>query len=161
MKNIDLYHLKQGLDSVGGLTGIKFAYAVAKNLRLVATEISVLDELRVPSEAFAEYEKERIALCEQHSEKDEDGKPRMANGGANGVFTFAIANKAAFEAELDELRTQHATAIKERDDQMRRCEEFLQEESDLDLHSVKLDDVPKEISAGQMSAILEIVRDEV
>ncbi len=159
MKKLDLYRLKQGLESVGDLAGIKFAYAVAKNLRKVAAEVSILDDLFAPSAAFARYEECRLALCEQHSEKDEDGKPRVVNG-SNGTFTYAIADRAAFEAELQKIRVVHEKAIKDRDDQVRRHEEFLKEPAELDLHLIDLDLVPEQISAGQMAAILEIVREE-
>ena len=159
MKKLDLYRLKKGLESVGGLTGIKFAYTIAKNLRKVAAEVSILDELLAPSEAFTKYEACHLALCIEHSEKDEAGKPRGVNE-PNGTFTFALADRAAFEAAMEEVRAVHEKAIEDRKDQVQRHKEFLREPAEIDLYLIDLDVIPEAITTEQMTAILEIVREE-
>ena len=67
MKNKDLFTFKQGLEAAKSLTGVKFAYAVAKNYKLVSSEIETLQETIKPSEKYLEFEAESNELVKKHS----------------------------------------------------------------------------------------------
>ncbi len=159
MKKAELYAFKRGLESVGDLVGIKFAYAIAKNLRRISAEIKLFDKATAPSEEFTEYERKRIALAAEHSETDERGRP-IVMALPSGENSYQIVDMPLFQTDLLEIRAGHEKAISDREDQMRRHEEFLDEESELRLYQIPLDTVPHKISAAQMTAIWPIIKDE-
>ena len=61
MKNLELLNLSQTIQSCFNFKGIKFAYAIAKNAKLIQREVEPLvDTIK--------------SLQEQYAEKDADGK---------------------------------------------------------------------------------------
>ena len=109
----DLFRIKTGLDAVSKLQGVKFAYAVAKNLHIISREIEIFTTTVKPSGDFLKFEKERIALCEQHSKKDDKGKAIIAGA------EYVLENRDSFEKCLDILRKDYQIAIDEREIQMK------------------------------------------
>ena len=76
MKRLDLYKLKQALESLGNIEGVTFAYAIVKNLKLLEKEIEILEEVRKPSEEYLEEFQPKVdELVKKYSKKDEDGNP--------------------------------------------------------------------------------------
>ena len=75
MKRKELFYLKQALERVSTLKGVKFAYSIAKNLQEVNNEIEAVNKAIAPSEEFMKYEKERVRLNEDYTERTEDGNP--------------------------------------------------------------------------------------
>ena len=85
MKRQDLYTLLNGFEAVKDLKGVNFAYARAKNKKLVLAELELLKGVLKDSDRFAEYDKKRIELCEVHCKKDKNKKPVMKNGKYEGL----------------------------------------------------------------------------
>lgn len=154
MKKIDLFRLEAGLKAVSAFTGAKWAYAVAKNLRTIGAETELLRGL-VPAltEQYTTFEEERIKLCKRWAKKNEAGEP-VTVGNA-----FMIADQAAFDTDLVDLREKHSETIDKRAEQVHGYETLLQEPTDIELHFVNLDEIPEEISAAQLRDIFEIVRE--
>jgi len=46
MKKIDLFRLEAGLQAVSAFTGVKWAYAVVKNLRIIGAQMELLHRFR-------------------------------------------------------------------------------------------------------------------
>ena len=160
MKKSEVLILYKTLNKLGSLTGVKFTYAVAKNLNILKNEIESLDKSMEPSEKFADYEKARIALVELHAEKDDKGKAKIETS-ENGAQQYVIdPENKMFKKAFDALKVKHKDAVSAREKQVEEYTKLLASDSDVTLYKVKLDDVPKEISAVQMAGIYDIVDGE-
>lgn len=153
-------NLYRNLNQLGNLSGVKFAYAVARNINLLKSEIESLDKALQPPEEFMEFEKERIALVEKYAEKDEKGKPKIevAGNGAQQYVMEESGNK--FQKEFETLKGKHKKAVEAREKQIDDYTKLLTTESDFKPHMLKLEDLPKEINARQTSGIYEILLEE-
>ena len=147
-KPVNFYH---GLNSLSGLKGVKFAYAVNKNLNNLKSEIEALQKALELSEAFKTYDAERVKLAEENAKKDEAGKA-VVNGNA-----FVMENEAEFEIIFKALKERHPEAIAEREKQIADYNELLKTEASVELHKLSLADVPLDISTEQMAVLMPII----
>jgi len=146
--------LHNGLHSVGNLNGVKFAYAVSKNLFKMKSEVEALQETYKPAQEFVTYEGERIKLAEEHAEKTDDEPKKIME---NGIQRFVIKDKKTFDKELEVLKKKYKTALESRKEQIESFEALLKEKIEIDLHKIDIKDVPKEITAKQMNDIFVII----
>ena len=107
---IDLRSALQTLDSV---SGVKIAYAVAKNKNILDSEIEVIYSSVKPNEDFKEYDAKRIELAKS-SAKVVNGQPAIKNG-PNGE-EYDIEDQKKFGEALAVLKEQNKKVIEERDD---------------------------------------------
>jgi len=155
MKNKELFDLLQGLRNVGTYGGVKFAYAVAKNMAKVLEECKLLEESAKPSDEHQAYDTERMALIDICAVK-ENGQCVIKNG----QYVIDPAFKAQFNKESDDLQTKHATAINARKVQLVEFDKLLAEEaSDLKLMKIKYEVLPESITAEHISGIMPIIED--
>jgi len=155
MTNQNILDLQQGLNQVKNLSGIKFAYVVSKNINKVNSEVETFKETIKPSDAFNQYEKERIELVELHAKKDEKGKSIIKGN------EYEIENRQAFDAQFEVLKEKHKEALDAREKQLKDFDAFLKEESKLELHKIDVNEVPSTITVAQMSGIELIIMGEL
>jgi hypothetical protein len=153
MKKRELYDLYEGLNNVAELKGVKFAYAVNKNKSKILSELKVLEKSAEASEEYKGYEKERIALCEEHAEKDKDGKANIVSG------AYDIKDRATFDKALDALKETHKKALDDHANHVKDFEVLLETESEVEIHKIKLEEVPQEISVKQLENISLIIQE--
>ena len=153
MKKRDLFGLLAGLQAVGNLRGVKFVYAVARNARLLQAETKALQAAAQPDEALQALERARIALCTEYAEKDEAGNARVS--GAS--FVIDASKRAQFDDQVAALQGEHAEVVSRREEQLREYEALLDEEADIQLHRVTEEHLPQDITAAQLTAILDMV----
>ena len=84
MKRSEVINLIRNFGEVKDLQGIKFAYAVARNINILKPE-------------FERYEKDRIALAESCAKKDKDGKAETKDN------TYVFEDLKLFQEELQKL----------------------------------------------------------
>jgi len=60
-------------------SSVKFHYLVLKNKKLLEPEIEAVKELGKPPEAYQEFDKKRIDMCNEYCTKDETGNPVVSN----------------------------------------------------------------------------------
>ena len=170
MKNKELQFLLQGIESCSELKGIKFAYSLAKNKKAIEKEMDALQEAIAPSKEFAEYDKKRIELCNQHAEKDETGKAKMEVVGYSIVggqkkeeseFVFTEENRKIFRKELEVLRKEYKEVMAARDKQIEEFNKFLEKENDFKPYVIAYKDIPEDITSGMMNSIIELVGEPV
>lgn len=151
----DSINLFNALNKLGHLVGVRFAYAVSRNIALLKPEYEAIQEAIKPSEAFTAYEKERIALAESFAKKDEKGKAISENK------MYVLEDKDGFEKAFEALKETHKDAIEARKKQEEEVNELLKTESTVALHKVMLDNVPEGITVEQMHSIVEIISEEI
>ena len=156
MNNKALQRLRHGFTACKGLvcTTIKerkFAYAVAKNARLVDIVLADLQKATEADDGYQAFDKARIALVEEHAVKDEHGKTKMVPGTGN----ITLSDPAAFTAALTALQEsdEHKAAVD-------RHELMENEEADYKPHMTPLSGAPNGMTFDQVDAIYEIVLDD-
>ena len=154
MKNSELNTLGKALVRVGQLQGTKFSYAVAKNLKLIREEQTLLGELPIVREFennLKELNEKKMKISEKHAEKDDKGEIVKDE---NGNYKFKSISKVIKETE--ELQKQHRA---ENLSCYEEYEKLVEAEANIELHKVKLENVPEGITAEQMEAILPIIEE--
>lgn len=148
----DLGDLYQGLLSVDNLTGVKFSYAVARNLSMLKSEMESLKKAISMSKEFAEYEFKRVELAESFAVV-ENGKPKVVNG------EYEIKDEEAFKVKFELLQHSYKEAIDGRKKQLSKLRELLKEEIEIDLYMIPQDIVPEAINTKQMADILPVIKE--
>lgn len=148
-----LVELYQSLNAVGNLRGVKFAYAVIRNLNILQPEIEALQKSAEPSKDFNIFEMARVELAKKHAKKDKNGEAVVE---AN---QFVIENKEKFDKEFVLLRKKHKEAVANRDKQIAEYNKLLEEEVKIELFKIKMSDVPQDISTEQLKGIFEVIEE--
>ncbi len=153
MKNIEILSLNFTLSNIN-LKGVKFSYAVAKNLTILKPEVEAITKANEISKDFEAYDNARVEIARKYAKKDEKGEPEVKDGSyvLNG-------DKENFEKEIAKLQKTHEKAIKEREKQVKDFKELLEKETTIALHKIKLTDIPEDITSQQMSAIYPIIEE--
>jgi len=141
-------------------TSAKGAYGIAKNKRILETEKEAIQKAQqaemnesVPQE-LQDFELARVELCKEYADKDEDDNPILSNN------NFKIVERnAEFLKALNELRAEpkNAEALKARQDKEDKFQNFMKESIEVDLHLMKVDDLPNDITAQQVEALGDLV----
>lgn len=133
---------------------IKFTYALAKNKKILSTEVESIQEAISPSEEFKTFEGERLSLCRDMSKKDENGEAIIING-----REFDIEDMDEFEAKLNDLKDNYKETIDKEMEKNKQALEMLEEEVDLDLAQLHLDYFPEGITPAQMETLMFLVKE--
>jgi len=163
MTNNDLVKLNDALKDVGKLTGIKFCYAVAQNRKMLDKKIDTMYEVLKDAEEKEGYKKfkdEHQELLKENTKKDKDGQPVQEQKMINGqpVMVPAIENAEEVEKEFEKLKVKYKKEIDAHDETLKEFEELMKQDVEFSAFKVKLDDVPKEVTSEQMTAIFEIIK---
>jgi len=157
MKNKDLFTFKEGLTQAKVLPGVKFAYAVAKNSKLVGGEIETLQETIKPTEEYSDFEKERDEIVKKYAVKDKNGGAKQESKEVNGQhFTFYNIEKDKIDIsnkELKELNEKFKEAVDARDIQLKEYAELMEVECNIEVHKIVLDLIPEDITGGTIELI--------
>jgi polyribonucleotide nucleotidyltransferase len=152
MNKQEILNLYRALNGLGNLSGAKFAYAVAKNINLIKSEIEALEKASTPSDEFKKFDEARVKLAEEFAKKDKDGKAETKDN------AYVIEDQKAFDKAFEKLRKEYKETVEARETQMKQFSELLKEESTVELYALKsLDEVPKEITAAQMFILMPIM----
>ena len=128
MKNGEFVEIFNGLTAVQKLKGVKFGLLVAKNIRILKTELNDLEEASKPTEEFLELSQKMNQLM---NKKDDDA--------------------------IKALEKENETLVNERKAQLKEVDTLLLEETEIDLISIPESCLPAEISAEQILAIDKVI----
>lgn len=150
----DVLILNTGLNEVGHLTGLKFVYAVAKNLSIIKDEVAILQKSSSYNEDFITFQLERVKLAEEHAVVEKGIPQKILDGGNE---KFIIEDRVSFNKEFDALKTKHGKALDGRVKQLKDFDKLLDEKVELDIYVISREIIPKEITARQMSNIFNMI----
>ena len=159
LKRREALELVAALDAVSNLSGIKFAYAMAKNVKLIASEVEDMQAGLKPSKRYQEYDNKRVEICKEHSKKDDNGKPVMMPLGRGQQGFAGLEDNPEFEVAVEALREEYKSELDEREQLVAEYETALDEDIELDVYTVNLSDVPEDITTGQLKGIIDLVVD--
>jgi len=150
---------------LGSLPGIKFAYAVSRNISLLKPEIEALEKALEPSDEYKKYDEKRIELAKKYSkkgEKGEKGEPlTMPNPENPKLFEYVLEDKEGFQKDFEALKEENKEIIEKRNAQIKEQDDFLKTDSTIELFKVSVSEVPQNITVAQMNSIYPIVTDDI
>lgn len=149
--------LQAALKAVENLTGAKFCYAITKNIAMIQSEVQTLKTIVKYSEKFTEYDGKRAELAKSMAKKDEKGEPTVQV--VNGQATYVLIDQKEFDKKLEVLKSQYKEAITEQEAKFKDLQKLLEEESDLKFHTIDQKDIPGNITAGQLSGIIKLIKE--
>ena len=112
----------------------RLAYALAKNVRTVRTELQDIYAGFKPVAGMDAYEQERKALAVELSAKNEDGTPKLITRGTHQEYD--IVDKAEFMKRFEALREKHKEALAADTEQQSKVNVLLQEPSEIELYKL-------------------------
>lgn len=146
MKKRELIELYNALEAVNNLSGLRFAYGISKNKKLLETEIQTINESASKDKNFMEYENARIELLKKHAIKDPQGNP------IKNKNQFVLEDPEKFNEEFEKIRKKFEKSVNEH-------QEFMETEAEFKPYMINYEDLPQQITAGQLSSIIELVRE--
>lgn len=153
MKNKDILKFREVLNEVDYIRNKTVAYAIFKNKEILDKEIETFNKLkRDPHPDYINFENERILLCKEYSEKDEQGNP-MFQYNPDGTQSFKIIDMEKFSEEYQKLAKKYEDVLKDMQEAKREFDEFMEKESDIQLKKIKIEDLPDDISASFLEKI--------
>ena len=159
MKKREVLALWINLNKLGELTGVKFAYAIAKNINTLRPEVESLDKSIELSDDFKKYDEARVKLVEKHADKDKDGNPKKKIS-PDGKQEYVVEeNQSVFDKEFDALKKKNADVLTAREKQIDEYNSMLDTDSDFKPFKINLDVVPEQITAQQLSGIYDIIEE--
>lgn len=137
----------------------KFKLRMVINQKNLADLVDPINKITTNSPKFSQYVKQsqemRLALCQVHAEKDQNGKSKIQN--SEYVILDRDAYNAAFAVKSAELRQQYKEQIEKRQ-QMQN--QLLTTEYDIeDSRFKKIDEssLPEQLTTAQITALLPLV----
>tara|TARA_R100000734_G_scaffold19115_2_gene18201 strand:+ start:451 stop:861 length:411 start_codon:yes stop_codon:yes gene_type:complete len=127
--NKEMLETLHGLYAVQDLKGVKFAVAVSKNIEKLRNELKHIDEASKPSPEF-----EKLLQEADKIEKSEES-----------------------EKLIKKLEKENKELIDKRKAQLEEVNDILEETVELDLVTMSEKNLPQDITAKQLSAIIKIV----
>jgi hypothetical protein len=153
MKNQEILSLYENLHQLN-LKGVKFSYAVAKNIALLKPEVESLQKAIEQSEDFKKFEQERVELAKKHAKKNENGEPIEEKG------QYIIEDKEAFKKDFTDLKEKNKEVVEAREEQIKEFNELLEKENEIKFHKISIKDVPEDITTVQMNQIYSLISEE-
>jgi len=135
--------------------GVKFSYSVTKTKQSIKGTITALEMLQNQKpESMDAFEKERLELCMEYADLDDDGNQVMQ--GKNYKITERLSE---FEVAFTELQEKHDQAFKDLQKHLQGFEKLLDEEIDVDVHMMSIGDIPETITVKEMNGIEFLISD--
>ena len=157
LTNREIINLHEGLTAVSQLAnGVKFAYLVARNLRVVGDHVRDLRKSLAPSVEYSAYERKRLELGKQYGEKNENGKPALETRG--NTMQIRIADVEGFSKAMEKLDAEYREAIEKHGTRIRAYERLLDETADsLATLRIPMEVLPAEITPSQLEPLLPLI----
>jgi len=157
MKKAELLDLQEKITfyskELKDLKGAKFSYAIIKNSAMLQKECEAIIEAGKSPASYLEYDQERVKLCEMLAKKDENGQPIKKNQKGESFEYDIDLTSPQWTTEFNALQEKHKAAIEENKKVKNDWIQFLNTESEIQFHKIKLEDVPDSISVEIMSLI--------
>jgi len=157
MKNSDLLGLRNSLREVGEHKDTRFSYMIMKNEKKVQSACKSLDKAMTRDiEGRVQFEKERQELCMKHTKRDENGKPVIITDPITKGTSYDMKDMEEWNKVYTELsnKPEHKEYFKKLEEVRSENLNLLQAEAEkIDFHTMKLEDLPKDLTKKEMTII--------
>lgn len=153
------------LEEAVNLNGRELTYAVTKNTRALKEELQdiqvALNKARkdalndADDKNLKEYEKVRQGVCDLYADKDSKGDPMHFPNGDYKITEQENIKKV--ETAIEELQEKYGDALEKFYQLNTQNQEYMKKESDVNIYTIKLKDVPEGISKVDMNKIFFMI----
>lgn len=140
----------------------KFLYCLKRNKDLIQVKTRIIRMGLMPKwenpDRVQEFEGKRVALCEENSVLNEEGKPTLENN----RFKIAEDKQAVFDEAIKKLNEEYKDVVEQRQKQMIEESKLLSEEvKDIDFYKINIDYLPETgfVTPELMDVLHELVDD--
>ncbi len=144
----------QGADLLKPLSGVKFTYAIAKNMKGLTAEFEALKEANKPVKGMDKYNEEYKEILEAEAKRDAEGNLVQAGSGH-----VAIANPKLFQKKIKSLEEKFKNELAESKAKNEEFEKFMKEPFAFEFFQFEESVIPENITVEQMGVILEMVKE--
>jgi len=121
----------------------KFSLFLIKNKKKIENELSILNDINKYSKEYTEkYEKEYIELLNKYSKKDENTPSAINLYGNMSLVIIDEKKLDEFNSKIEELNKKYPELAKEKEENLKRYNETLEQETEIDLFTIKNDEIP-------------------
>ena len=185
MKNSDCYRILEGLSEIKqipvsdladlGSEKMKYLFhtdfvmACSRNKKMITEYLTLLEEIKKPTEEFNKYQEERREIAKEYAKKDANGNPETVVrpiGNGQMFESYVIPNindkSSPYNVKLAFLEKTNDKVIKDQKGKEEQFEKALSADCDLNLHKIKESLIPMGISsitAGE--ALLWMIEESV
>jgi len=149
------------------LLHVRLAYAVAKNKRKLSEIEEDIKALLKQSEGYSKFIDEKTKLLQKHAERDDKDRPvtKIINSIEGPIENYTLRGGSGpgspFAKDLEKLKLKHKKEIEEREEQVKKYNQFLEEKSDFDPHMITEDLLPeKGIPQAAMNGLIFMIKEE-
>jgi len=146
-KNIvALYNAIQELNKIK--VNVKFAYGIAKNSKLIASEIEVIQEVETKTvNIIKPFNEAKFELAKKYGQQVKQGEYYVSKDDVN---------YAQFEKELKNLQKEHEAEIVEFEEYQVQLKVLYDETVELSLHAIAMESLPEDgITPEQIGVLME------
>jgi hypothetical protein len=140
----------------------KLAASIVRNMRRLETKVlNEQADFSKPTDSYLEYVKESVKIWEHYAEKDDKWFP-LKNYDAQWKetsFTILPAVKEIYEAELKKIDNKYPEVVKWLADKNEKYKAWLDTKQEIEFDTVKLKELPNNITSMWLSYIWLIVED--
>jgi hypothetical protein len=150
-----LFKFNNLLKALKNVKSTKFAYIVVKNTKIIDDELEIVKGLvKLPDDhKSVEFETKRMELVKKWAKKDENGN-LVVVGNNYDVTDEALEG---FNADFNALTIEYADALAEVEANNTKLQDLLVEEVDVDLKTIKEENLPDNLSAEELDVLDVIV----
>lgn len=126
--NRELLSLYKGLEAVKSIKGARFAVLVGKNIKELRNILDPLEQAAVPGLEFQELSVQMQKLIEEEN-----------------------------QSEIEKLEAENTELIDQRKQQLADVETLLDNEIEVQLHPIREDQLPEDITGEQVEKLLQLI----
>jgi len=135
------------------LKGARFAYAMARNKVILDRELKIIKESFIVSDKVKEFQIKREEFINTLCRKDEKGQPIIENS----KYTFEEDSKKKFNEGISAIVENYKKDIEEHEERLKEFNSLLSLPISFELHKIKIEDFPSEITTEQMEQLMSLV----
>ena len=135
---------------------LKFAYAVMRTKKGLQPVVDSFNELRKPPEDYTKYETKRVEICQKYAKKVEGLDEPLIE---DGKYTIDEANATVLKEAMEALQREYEPLFKEMEDKSNGISSLLDESSDVEIFTVDIEFLPKEITPEKLEIISCMIRE--
>lgn len=159
MKNKDLYNLLEGIKDIisSNYKGIPFSFFLVKNKKLLEEEITLMENSIKMPQKYIEFEQKKIELLKKCS-TDSTNNIRYQQISATRIqYLLQDDKKDLFETSIKELIEEYKDYNEEFSQKLKEQENFLNEESTLQLNKINQTNLPENISTLHFEVLFPLI----
>jgi len=150
--------LSKKQDNKDKVYSAKLAYCIFKNKETILDMLTKAQkDLSAPVDAEQEaaFDAERVALCEQYSTKDAEGKPKVENN----IYAVEDNQKEALALEVENLKKdKYKELFQKVDAKTIAMNSLLTEEITIDLYQLDINDIVDSFSTDDMEYLSLLIK---